>query len=99
MTKTITIPENVRNDIQALQYEVESRKNLLTFMMQNGTDIDSDNFVKYHTKYQEFFNKYEHAKQAMQDTYLQPQVEGKLINWNLDFATCEVTCEYDRVQA
>lgn len=94
-TTIIRIGEDVRDHIQALQYEVESRKDLLAHMIQTGTDTSSEAFKRYEKEYQEFFVQYNIAKETMQNTALAPQVKGKLISWNLDFATCEATCSYE----
>ena len=94
-TIVVTIPEDVKNGIQALQFEVESRKDLLAHMVNTGVDITSETFKSYEKEYQEFFVKYNVAKEALQDQYLKPAVEGRLVNWNLDFASNEVTCNYE----
>lgn len=94
-TTVIKIGEDVRDHIQALQYEVESRKDLLAHMIQTGTDTGSEAFKRYEKEYQEYFVQYNIAKEALQNQVLSPQVEGKLISWNLDFASCEVTCSYE----
>lgn len=94
-TTKVTIPEDVRDHIQSLQYEVESRKDLLAHMINTGTDIDSEPFKKYEKEYQEFFVQYNVAKEAMQKNLLEPAVQTKLISWNLDFESCEVTCVHE----
>ena len=96
MKKTVIIPEEIRNKIQALQYEVESRKDLLTYMAANGTDIHSEAFTSYHQDYQDFYVQYQAAKDELQNTILAPTVPGKLNHWDLDFASCKVVCVYDK---
>lgn len=91
----IKIPEDVRDHIQSLQYEVESRKDLLAHMVNTGVDIHSDTFKSYEKEYQEFFVQYSLAKESMQEKLLVPAVPGKLNSWNLDFESCEVTCTYE----
>ena len=95
MQKIITINEDVRDQIQALQYEVDSRKDLLTFMVDKGCDVSSDSFKAYHKEYQEFHIQYEAAKEEMQKQILEPAVPGKLIRWDLNFATCQAVCVYE----
>ena len=92
---TIKIPYEVSIKIQALQYECESRKDLLTFMINNNTDIANDNFKKYHKEYQDFFTELNLLKEEMKHTYLDPKVPGKIIRWNLDFSTYQVDCFYE----
>lgn len=96
MTKIVKIPEDVRDRIQALQYETDSRKDLLGFMVANDYAIAGESFSTYHEEYQNYFVQYSIAKEEMQKQYLEPAVDGKLLNWNLDFSTCEVTCTYDK---
>ena len=92
-TKIVTVNEGVRDEIQALQYEVESRKDLLKYMVENGTDLHSEAFVTYHQEYQEFYVQLQTAKEDLQKNILEKACgDAKLLNWNLDFATCEVTC-------
>lgn len=91
----IKISEEMNNKLQALQYECDSRKDLLTFMVNNNVDINSDNFQKYHKEYQDFYAELSILKDEMQKTFLNPQVPGKIIRWNLDFTTNQVTCNYE----
>ena len=94
-TMIITIPEDVVNNIQALQYEVESRKDLIAFMLDKGCDVHGDSFQMYHKEHQEFFDRYNRSKDDMQKRFLEPQINGRLLRWNLDFATREVICTYE----
>lgn len=94
-TVNVRIPEDVRDDIQALQFEVESRKDLLAHMINTGVDTTSDGFKRYEKEYQEFFVKYNIAKEDMQNKILKPAIQGTLLSWNLDFSTCEAVCTYE----
>ena len=92
--KIIRIPQETVNHIQALQYECDSRKGLLAFMLDKGGTPESEGFRAYHDEYRRFNVEYEQAKEKMQKELLEPQVPGKLLSWNLDFASGEVTCVY-----
>ena len=92
---TIEIPYEVSIKIQALQYECESRKDLLTFMINSNIDITNSNFKKYHKEYQDFFAELNVLKEEMKHTYLDPKTPGKIIRWNLDFSTHKVDCSYE----
>ena len=76
--------------LEALNYEVESRKEIIAFML--GSDyVNSEAFEKYQQQYQDFFIKYQLAKQQLEDTYVKPlNLPGK-IEWNLNFGTGELT--------
>lgn len=56
MDKTIKIEnESAVNFLESLAYEVNARKDLLAYMLQNGTKPEDENFQAYHKEYQEFF--------------------------------------------
>lgn len=93
--KTIRVPEDVVTQIQALQYECDSRKSLLAFMLDKGGSIESESFKAYHTEYTNFNSQYEKAKEEMQETILAPQIPGKLLTWKLDFSSRDAECEYE----
>lgn len=82
---TITIPKDLSNYIESLQYECEARKDLCAFMINKGM-ADSEAFNRYHKEYMEFFAQLETAKNEMANEYIP---KGK--KWNLDFATSQVT--------
>lgn len=91
----VKIPEEVRDKIQMLQYEYDSKKELLTHMINAGVNIENEAFKTYESEYQKVFVNYNNAKQDMQTKYLEPAVPGKLLKWNLNFFNAEATCEYE----
>ncbi len=93
--KIINVPQETVNEIQGLQYECESRKGLLAFMLDKGGSVESEGFREYHREYTDFNARYEQAKEDMQKTVLEPQVPGRLLTWKLDFASGEAECEYE----
>lgn len=93
--KTIAIPEDVCSLIQVLQYEVDARKELLSHMIGAGVDTTSEAFNAYNKNYEDSFKEYNKAKSDMQAKYIEPEITGKLLNWNLNFYTAEVTCEIE----
>lgn len=92
--KNITVPQERVTRIQALQYECDSRKDLLTFMLDKGAAPTSEGFRAYHDEYTKLHAQYEQAKEEMQKAVLEPQIPGTLLKWNLDFSTGEAACEY-----
>lgn len=92
--KIVTVPQETVNHIQALQYECESRKDLLSFMLDKGAAPTGEGFKAYHDEYKDLHTQYEKAKEEMQKTVLEPAVPGTLLKWNLDFDIGEATCEY-----
>lgn len=88
----IKIDSEICNKIEALQYEVESRKDIITSVIAGTVSMKGDLFEKYHNEYQEFFKQYNKAKQEMTDKYItDPALKNKA--WNLTFNTCELTIE------
>ena len=81
------------NLIEALHYEVNSRRDLLSYMLNSDMRTDTAAYEKYNREYMEFFVKYTQAKNKLEEIYVRTAVE-KPLNWNLDFETGEVTVEY-----
>lgn len=86
----IEISKELCDKIEALQYEVESRKDLIAFIISNDMKTSSSQFERYNQEYLEFYKKYNLAKQEMVRTYF-PDVN--YLSWNLDFASRTVTIE------
>lgn len=82
------IPEDLNNYIEALQYEVNARKDLCAFMIDRGMG-ESEQFKKYHKEYIECSVQYNAAKQSLMEMYNLKQGT----NWNLKFETRELTYE------
>lgn len=96
MTKVITIEnQELINLIEGLQVEVNARKDLLAYMLQNDmVGAQTDSFDRYQQEYREFFVKLDSAKDELQKTYVLPITGTKNASWNLDFATNELTINY-----
>lgn len=88
----IIIPESVSDGIEALQYELNARKDLTAFCIERGIDIKSEAFQRYHRELVEFTAQYELAKKDMEETYITPAF-GPNTKWRLDFTTHAVTVE------
>lgn len=84
---TIIIDKEMCNHIEALQYEVESRKDIITMVLSGSVSIRGDLFEQYQEEYKSYFIEYNKAKQAMLEAYKVP----KNSNWNLEFRSCELT--------
>ena len=87
----IKIDSNICKNIEALQYEVESRKDVIVAVLSGIVSMKSDKFNDYHTEYQNYFIKYNKAKQDMINQYVEPSFKNK--PWNLTFDTCELLIE------
>lgn len=87
----IKIDSNICKNIEALQYEVESRKDIIVAVLSGTVSMKTDKFNDYHKEYQEYFKKYNQAKQDMVNKYIDPSFKNKA--WNLTFDTCELLIE------
>lgn len=85
MAKQI-VPEELCSYIEALQYEVNARKDLCAFMIDHSM-MDSPQFERYHKEYIECNIKYNAAKDQLTKMF---NVKGP---WNLEFETRELTYE------
>lgn len=81
------------NLIEALHYEVNSRKDLIAFMLNSDMRTDTAAYERYNKEYMEFYIQYNKAKNKLEEMYVRTAVKNP-INWNLDFETGEVTIEY-----
>lgn len=86
--KTINIPLTLRDYIEGLNYEKQSRLNLILFMLNNNKNMNGM-FDKITNEYKEFFICCELAKQNLNNSYIKP-VAVDCLSWNLDFKTSEV---------
>lgn len=94
MKRQIQIDENIVLTLQRLCVEVDSKKELLSFMIDKGVSFDNPRFQEYQEGYQEDFLSYEEAKKWFQKNCIEPSIEGAVLkSWDLDFDTC--TCSVD----
>ena len=93
MTKIVEIPAEVVTKIQALSVQVESRKEVIAYMLANNFMTDSAQFMKYQTEYSEFYKEFDRAKMDMENAYVRTAVASPK-SWNLDYNTREVTITY-----
>ena len=85
--KTVIVDESICKKIEALQYEVESRKEIITYILTGSFSSQSDQFKQYQDEYKQYFIKYNKAKQEMVEQYQIPNSA----TWNLDFRSCVLT--------
>ena len=84
--KKVIIDSALCEKIKKLQYKVESRKEMISYLL-NNKNIDTEQFEKYQEEYEMYFQQYNEAKQELVDTYIGKNVNA---NWNLEFKTCEL---------
>lgn len=88
----ITIDQNTVNLLEALHYEVSSRKEVIHFMLTKpDPGFNKELFDHYNKEYAEFYAQYDMAKTELQKTYIPEELKSKNITWNLDFNSCTLT--------
>ena len=81
------------NLIESLHYEVNARKELISFIVSKDMGIDTNTFKKYNKEYMEFYIQYNEAKNKLEEMYVRTAVENPK-DWNLDFDSGEITINY-----
>ena len=80
--KQIQVPEELRNKIQAIDFELTATKDLISFLW--GQDPVNMEAINYYTKQQrELFIEFETAKSTLVEIYN----IRKDATWNLDYNT------------
>lgn len=86
-TYRISIPEELRDYMQRLKYEINARKDLLAFFFERELP-QKDMFNEYYQEYLEFCTQYELAKEEISHKYvynLYPHCP-----WDIDFIYSEI---------
>lgn len=93
-TKIVKVEnQELVNLIESLQYEVNARKELISFMLSTDMSMDTHAFERYNKEYMDFYIQYNEAKNQLQKMYVYTAVENP-ISWNLDFETSEITITF-----
>lgn len=93
-TKTIKIPSERCLEMARIGAEVDSRKNLISFMITNSMDTTTAQFIKYQKEYTEWNSKYEEGKHNIENDFVKPIIGDRRVNWSLDFYTEELTITF-----
>lgn len=75
--------------LEKLHYEINARKNLLSYMMAT-MPRDNSYFTQYHEEYLELYKQYEKLKLSISQKYVIPVFMDKAVTWELNFDTCEL---------
>jgi hypothetical protein len=90
--KEILIDQNVVNYIQKLQYEYESRKDVIIHILSNNLPV-GDIFIQYQKDYEKSFEAYLLAKDNLTATYIPKDLKN--VSWVLDFYTNILEISYE----
>lgn len=87
----IEVNQETVNLLQALHYEVSTRKEVLQFLLsQPNMEINKDLFDQYHKELVEFTAKYDTAKKELEKAYVPEILKSHQISWELDFLSNEL---------
>lgn len=89
MIKNVIIEDSIASNIEILQYEVESRKEIIAQILSSMIHVQGSLFENYQKQYHEYFVAYNKAKSDMLKAYNIPASA----NWTLNFDTKELTYE------
>ena len=93
----VNIPEDISIYLQRLQYEYQSRKDIIALLLETHQNdvsvITSPTFIKYQELTGESVAAYDIAKAELEQMYVPKELNGHQINWNLDFNTSILTIE------
>jgi hypothetical protein len=97
MTKTIviTVPEEIRNEVQRYDIERSSRRDIIAYILSGAVNVSEERFAQYQKEYDEKFAAFEQAKSNIEKNFVMPATSGKASNWSLDYSTCDVTITYE----
>lgn len=83
------------DNLHRLHLEVESRKNLIAFMIEKNMSL-GEKFQTYQKEYQNFYEQYDKQKKQFQIEFVNPVLKKENIDaskafWYIDFDSNEVT--------
>lgn len=97
-TKVFEVSDNLVNVVEAYHYEVNARMSLISYMLSNNMNLNTDSFRNYQDQLVEFEKKYELAKLEVERAIVTPFLNENGItnaNWNLDFTEKRLTIVWD----
>lgn len=97
-TLEIAIPEQLRNNIQKVDLEYQSRRNIIIYIMENNINIPELQLKKYQRECDEKFNSFERYKALIERDYVIPNLPDKnnKYTWSLNYNTSILTIKiYD----
>ena len=80
------------NELERLQYEVDSRKSILSYMISSDMNINSDGFNIYQNDYLNSYKAYNNKKRDVEIKFIKPIIKNPK-SWRLDFVTGELIIE------
>lgn len=91
MTLTFDKDSPIIQELETTNYEVNSRMNVISYMLANNMNVSSDMSRQYQREYMEFYIKYQTLKDKFYREQVLPELDKEYERWSLDFATGTVT--------
>lgn len=92
--RVITIPQEVSEYLEFLNYETNALQDLLVRMSLFDTNIKTELQNYWTDRYISTYTEYELAKKELEQEYIQPQLnDNEYVNWKLNFDSCEVVIQ------
>ena len=85
----MSIDENVSKNLERLHYEAESYKSIISYVLTQQMDLNTDTFKNYQDKFTEINKEYQKAKNDLTINFVKKEYPDA-INWNMDFIDKEV---------
>lgn len=96
-TITVLVDQQDINEVQRAGFEVDGRRGVIDrYLEKHMNDVDesainSKPFIHFMSLLCESEAHYELAKQRLEENYIPDFLKGHSYNWNLDYATKEMT--------
>ena len=87
----INVPKEEVEQIQHYDLRRSAIRDIMLHILANETEILQDRWEKLKDEYTDEFEKFERAKQELENKYILPDFADKNVTWNLNYATGELT--------
>ena len=81
------------DDVANFYYEVNGRRELISYMLNNDMRTDTPAYRRYHQDYMNYYIQYVKMKDELENKYVYAEIDNP-ISWNLDFETYEIVIYY-----
>ena len=87
---TVTIPEEVTTMVQRADIECASRREIITYILENNLNVSMERFAAYQKDYDDKYFKFQQMKAKIEKDYVRTNVENP-VSWSLNYNTNVVT--------
>lgn len=92
--RSIHIPEDLCTYLELLTYETNALQDLLVRMSLFENEVKTELKNYWTDRYLDTYTEYMMAKAQLEMDYIKPTLqENEIVNWNLNFNSCEVVIQ------